>query len=68
MEEIECMLKSASSMLEKQNFREAIEICTSIIEQNPNDYRGFNKRSKVYARMQNWESAISDITEAIYFN
>ena len=55
------LLTTVDLHLDKRQFQLALDVCNLIIESYPEDFRGYHKRSKVYARFQNWQSALDDI-------
>jgi tetratricopeptide (TPR) repeat protein len=62
------MLKAGKRHLENENFAEAIEQFTAVIEAVPNFAEGYNQRAIAYFIIEAWENALEDCQQTIKLN
>ncbi|QYU67773.1 hypothetical protein J4558_23270 [Leptolyngbya sp. 15MV] len=61
-------LEIYQDLIESKNFDSALTICEQFISDNPESFEGYRKRAYLYSRSNEFENAISDISEAIRLN
>lgn len=67
-ESVDRMLKTGKRHLENENFSEAIEQFTAVIEAAPNFAEGYNQRAIAYFVVEAWENALEDCQQALKLN
>ena len=67
-QDIDSMLIAGKKHLEDENFLEAVEQFTSVIEAAPNFAEGYNQRAIAYFMLEKWENALEDCKQAIILN
>lgn len=67
-ESVDKMLKAGKSSLKNENFSEAVERFTAVIEAAPNFAEGYNQRAIAYFMLEDWENALEDCKQTIKLN
>ena len=67
-ESVDRMLKTGKRHLENENFSEAIEQFTAVIEAAPNFAEGYNQRAIAYFVVEAWENALEDCQQVLKLN
>jgi tetratricopeptide (TPR) repeat protein len=62
------ILGKVRRLADAQQLDEAIQLCSRLIDSEPNLYDAFKQRAHLFARIGKWTSAIEDITRAIELN
>ncbi len=68
MSNAENRLVSAFYLTEKKQYSEALDIVNSVISENPEWFKGYHVKAKVYARQKLWNDAVDTVDEAIRLN
>ena len=67
-ESVDKMLKTGKRHLKNENFTEAVEQFTAVIETSPNFAEGYNQRAIAYFMLEAWENALKDCKQTIKLN
>lgn len=67
-ESVDKMLVSGKRSLKNENFSEAVERFTAVIEASPNFAEGYNQRAIAYFMVETWGKALEDCKQAIKLN
>ena len=67
-ESVDKMLKTGKRYLKNENFTEAVEQFTAVIETSPNFAEGYNQRAIAYFMLEAWENALEDCKQTIKLN
>ncbi|MDE0483480.1 MAG: tetratricopeptide repeat protein [Candidatus Poribacteria bacterium] len=67
-ESIDKMLNAGKRSLKNENFSEAVQQFTAVIEASPNFAEGYNQRAIAYFMLEEWENALADCKQTIKLN
>jgi tetratricopeptide (TPR) repeat protein len=67
-ESVDAMLKRAQDTLKKEQYEDAIEKLTAVIQVAPKFAEGYNQRAIAYFMQEEWEKSIDDCEQAIALN
>ena len=67
-ESVDKMLRAGKRYLKNENFSEAVEQFTTVIEASPNFAEGYNQRAIAYFMLEEWENALEDCKQTIKLN
>ncbi len=67
-ESVDRMLKAGKRSLENENFSEAVEQFTAVIEAAPNFAEGYNQRAIAYFILEAWNKALKDCKQTVKLN
>ncbi len=62
---LEQLRQKCNALIDSKNHNEVIEVCTQIIQLDPNNAKAFNNRGTAYANLKQSEKAIQDYNKAI---
>ena len=68
MNKAEDRLNNAFNLTEKKKYSEALDIVNSVISENPEWFKGYHEKAKIYARQKQWNDAVEAVDEAIRLN
>ena len=63
--EYDNQLKEVFSLTEKRKYLDAHELVDQVLESNPNWYKPYDQKAKVYARQGKWAEAVESVGDAI---
>lgn len=67
-ESVDKMLKAGKRALKNENFSEAVEQFTSVIQAAPNFAEGYNQRAIAYFMLEEWKNSLADCKQTIKLN
>ena len=67
-ESVDKMLKAGKKALKNENFSEAIEQFTAVIQAAPNFAEGYNQRAIAYFILEKWKNSLEDCKQTIKLN
>ncbi len=67
-ESVDEMFQAGKKHLENENYFEAIEQFTEVIESSPNFAEGYNQRAIVFFVLEKWENALEDCQKTVKLN
>ncbi len=67
-ESVDKMLKAGKRSLKNENFSEAVQHFTAVIQASPNFAEGYNQRAIAYFMLEEWEIALADCKQTIKLN
>ncbi len=67
-ESVDKMLKAGKRAVKNENFSEAVEQFTAVIQAAPNFAEGYNQRAIAYFMLEKWKNSLEDCKQAIKLN
>lgn len=67
-ESVDKMLKAGKRALKNENFSEAVEQFTAVIQASPNFAEGYNQRAIAYFMLEEWKNSLADCKQTIKLN
>ncbi|RKU15968.1 hypothetical protein C6501_05925 [Candidatus Poribacteria bacterium] len=67
-ESVDKMLKAGKRALKNENFSEAVEQFTAVIQAAPNFAEGYNQRAIAYFMLEEWKKSLADCKQTIKLN
>ncbi|MDE0636243.1 MAG: tetratricopeptide repeat protein [Candidatus Poribacteria bacterium] len=67
-ESVDKMLKAGKKALKNENFSEAVEQFTEVIQAAPNFAEGYNQRAIAYFMLEEWKNSLADCKQTIKLN
>lgn len=67
-ESVDKMLKAGKRALKNENFSEAVEQFTAVIQAAPNFAEGYNQRAIAYFMLEEWKNSLADCKQTIKLN
>ena len=67
-ESVDKMLKAGKKALKNENFSEAVEQFTAVIQATPNFAEGYNQRAIAYFMLEKWKNSLEDCKQTIKLN
>ena len=67
-EAVDAMLEDGKNLLKNEEYQQAVERFTTIIETDPNFAEGYNQRAIAYFMLEEWSQAIRDCKRTIALN
>ena len=67
-EPVDKMLKAGKRALKNENFSEAVEQFTAVIQAAPNFAEGYNQRAIAYFMLEEWKNSLADCKQTIKLN
>lgn len=67
-ESVDKTLKAGKKALKNENFSEAVEQFTAVIQAAPNFAEGYNQRAIAYFMLEEWKNSLADCKQTIKLN
>ncbi len=65
---VDAMLNAGKKFLKNEDYAQAVERFTAVIEVNPNFAEGYNQRAIAYFMLEEWSKAIQDCKQTVALN
>lgn len=65
---VDAMLNAGKKLLNNEDYVQAVERFTAVIEANPNFAEGYNQRAIAYFMLEEWSKAIQDCKQTVALN